>query len=374
MDKTPNLPVGRHRSRLIFGAGAIALCIASILAIATAITCHTSGSVLAPGLSWMPSILYGAILWLWWAGVASLIWRVGRGRSFLFRPSVHNLLLQIALGILASALHLGCLHVATRLMGSVWSAWHVARFDSLQFLEIGRFSLDFLIYALVWSACAIIHMQIAAQREAFHSLELKQQLSAAKLHALQMQLQPHFLFNTLNSITTLVRLERQKEADAMLSHLNAILKATLAASTPEKIPLSQELQTVDSYLAIEQTRFTDRLRIEMKVDPAALDGLVPCFLLQPIVENAIRHGVGHREKGGVIQTSVARNGDRLLLRVTDNGPGRNGNPVSGHGIGLRNTRDRLSHFYPDQYDLTVTEPVNGGYEVSITIPYECRRP
>jgi sensor histidine kinase YesM len=258
-------------------------------------------------------------------------------------------------------------------MGHVWPEWHIARFDTLQFFEIGRFTLDFLIYALIWSACAIIQMQIVAQQEAFQSLELKQQLSAAKLHALQMQLQPHFLFNTLNAITTLVRLGRQKEADTMLSHLNAILKATLATATPEKIPLAQELQTIDSYLAIEQARFTDRLRIEMKVDPAALDGLVPCFLLQPIVENAIRHGIGRREKDGVIQTSVSRNGDRLHLRVVDNGPGLNGKSASGHGIGLKNTRDRLFHFYENHYDLTITEPVNGGYEVSITIPYECGR-
>jgi sensor histidine kinase YesM len=373
MENVPNLPVEVHRSRLIFGAGAIALCIASILAIATAITCHTAGSVLAPGLSWVPSLLYGAVLWLWWAGVAYLLWSAGHRRQSIFQASAGNLAFQILLGILASALHLGSLHLSTRLMGHIWPEWHIARFDTLQFFEIGRFTLDFLIYALIWSACAIIQMQIAAQQEAFHSLELKQQLSTAKLHALQMQLQPHFLFNTLNAITTLVRLGRQKEADTMLSHLNAILKATLATATPEKIPLAQELQTIDSYLAIEQARFTDRLRIEMKVDPAALDGLVPCFLLQPIVENAIRHGIGRREKDGVIQTSVSRNGDRLNLRVIDNGPGLNGKSSSGHGIGLKNTRDRLSHFYENHYDLTISEPLNGGYEVSITIPYECGR-
>ncbi len=217
-------------------------------------------------------------------------------------------------------------------------------------------------------------LRLAAQQDAFHALELQQQLSAAKLHALQMQLQPHFLFNTLNAITTLVRLGRQQEADAMLSHLNAILKATLSTATPEKIPLAQELETIDSYLAIEQARFTNRLRVEMKVDPAALDGLVPCFLLQPIVENAIRHGIGRLEKDGVIQTSVARDGDHLHLRVTDNGPGVNGKSSSGHGIGLKNTRERLAHFYHDHFDLTITEPVNGGYEVAITIPYERRRP
>lgn len=370
MENTSNLRVETRSSRLILGAGAVALCIAIILAIATAFTCHTAGSTVAPGLSWIPSLVYGAVLWLWWAGVTYLLWRVGRDHPFIFQSSVRNLLFQVVLAILTSALHLTSLHLSTRLMGHIWLEWHIARFDMLDFFGIGRFSLDFLVYAVVWSACAIVRMQLLAQQEAFHSLELKQQLSAAKLHALQMQLQPHFLFNTLNGITTLVRSGRQKEADGMLSHLNAILKATLAVSTPEKILLAQELQTIDSYLAIEQARFTDRLRVEMKVDPTALDGLVPCFLLQPIVENAIRHGIGRREKGGVIQTLVSRDGDRLHFCVTDNGPGLKGKSASGHGIGLKNTRERLSHFYQDSYDLTITEPLSGGYAVSITIPYE----
>jgi signal transduction histidine kinase len=372
MEFRRTVAVELHVSRLIFGGGAFALCIASILAIAAAITCHTAGVVLAHGLPWVPSLLYGAVLWLWWAGVAYLVWSAGDRNPALFQASVRNLLLQIVLGISTSALHLGSLHFVTRLMGKLWSQWHIARFDTLTFFEIGRYSLDFLIYALIWAACAIIYMQIATQQETFRSLELQQQLSAARLHALQMQLQPHFLFNTLNAITTLVRLGRQKEAEAMLSHLNAILKATLATATPEKIPLAQELQIIDSYLAIEQARFTDRLRVEMKVDPAALDGLVPCFLLQPIVENAIRHGVGLRERGGVIQTSITRQGEQLHLSVLDNGPGSNGKAAPGHGIGLKNTKDRLSHFYQDRYELTITEPVNGGYEVSITIPYEGR--
>jgi sensor histidine kinase YesM len=217
-------------------------------------------------------------------------------------------------------------------------------------------------------------MQLAAQRHAFQSLELQQQLSTAKLQALQMQLQPHFLFNTLNGITTLVRLGRQKEADTMLSHLNGILKATLSRSNPEKVTLAQELKTIDSYLAIEQTRFADRLRVEMKVDPTALDGLVPCFLLQPIVENAIRHGIGDRERDGIIQTSIARNGNQLQLSVRDNGPGLNGKAPLGHGIGLKNTRERLAHFYQDRYDLSAGEQQNGGWEVLITIPYEKARP
>src|SRR6202035_4347447 len=109
------------------------------------------------------------------------------------------------------------------------------------------------------------------------SLELQRQLSTAHLRALQMQLEPHFLFNTLNAITTLVELGRQKAAAEMLNHLNAILKSTLSRRTPEKVPLSQELELVGNYLAIEQVRFADRLRVQFDVDPCAIDGLVPCF-------------------------------------------------------------------------------------------------
>ena len=292
MEDTPTVPADLPRSRLIFGAGALAVCVASVLAIAAAIECHTAAAVLAPGTTWTPSLLYGSVLWLWWAGVAYLLWQAGRG-SPSDLPIVRN---QSAAsdraGPLATTLHLASLHWSTRLMAYIWSAWRRTGFGGLHFFELGRFTLDFVTYVLVWLACAIVYMQLAAQRHAFQSLELQQQLSTAKLHALQMQLQPHFLFNTLNGITTLVRLGRQKEADTMLSHLNGILKATLSRSTPEKVTLAQELKTIDSYLAIEQTRFADRLRVEMKVDPTALDGLVPCFLLQPIVENAIRHGIG----------------------------------------------------------------------------------
>lgn len=373
MENTPNLPEDVRRSRLIFGAGAVAVCVASVLAIAAAIECHTAASILAPGTTWTPSLLYGAVLWLWWAGVAYFLWQAGRRYPAIFQLSGTNLLRQIGLGVFTTTLHLASLHWSTRLMAYMWSAWRRTGFGGLHFFGWGRFSLDFVTYALLWLACAIVHMQLAAQRQAFQSLELQQQLSATKLHALQMQLQPHFLFNTLNGITTLVRMGRQREADTMLSHLTAILKVTLSRSTPEKITLAQELQTIDSYLAIEQARFADRLRIEMKVDPTALDGLVPCFLLQPLVENAVRHGIGHRERDGIIQTSIARIGDHLQMSVRDNGPGSNGKSASGHGIGLKNTRERLSHFYRDRYDLTISEPASGGWEVSITIPYEKAR-
>jgi LytS/YehU family sensor histidine kinase len=206
-------------------------------------------------------------------------------------------------------------------------------------LNVNRFGIEILIYGFVFGIAGIVRYQLRAQSDAMRSLELQRQLSAAHLRALQMQLEPHFLFNTLNAITTLVELGRQKQAAEMLTHLNAILKSTLKRTTPEKVPLSQELEIIESYLAIEQVRFADRLHIEIKVDPGALDGLVPCFLLQPIVENAIRHGITSCENAGLVEASVRREGHSLHLRVRDTGPGISELPQNGHGIGLKNTRE-----------------------------------
>jgi sensor histidine kinase YesM len=289
-------------------------------------------------------------------------WEVG------FRPSGRTIMEHLGGASVLAAAHLTLLQHTLWALSWFWPAW--GRGDGrLDVQTLERFGVELAIYGFTGGVCAFLHSQMQTQQK----LEIERQLTQAQLKALQMQMEPHFLFNTLNAITTLVRTARQKEADATLTHLNTILKATLSSSTPEKIPLSQELQTVDHYLAIEQTRFADRLRVEMKVDPTALDGLVPCFLLQPIVENAIRHGIAQRERDGLIQASVARNGAELRLNVRDNGPGMNAKSASGHGIGLKNTKQRLTHFYQDRYDLTVSEPPGGGYEVSITIPYERAR-
>lgn len=320
----------------------------------------------------LPSLGYGMVLWLWWGCVASILWKVGARKPSMLRFSARTAPLHLLAACALGSVHLLLLG-STCFMNKDWAAHGTAAFTLLQLFNINRFGLELLLYGFIVGIAGIVHLQVQAQREAMRSIELQQQLSAAHLQALQMQLEPHFLFNTLNAITTLVELGRQQEAAETLSHLNAILKTTLKRSTPEKIPLSQELEMVENYLAIEQIRFADRLKVEIKVDPNALDGLVPCFLLQPIVENAIRHGISHREEDGIIHASIERSGNRLHLRVRDNGPGLNGNSQPGHGIGLRNTEDRLSHFYPKEYGMNVREPESGGFEVSITVPYE-RKP
>lgn len=251
-----------------------------------------------------------------------------------------------------------------------WRGLYTAHAIWTSQLHINRFGLEILIYGFVFGIIGIGQFQIRAQRDAMEALSLQKQLSEAQLRALQMQLEPHFLFNTLNPVTTLVELGRQKEASEMLSHLNAILKSTFSRRTPEKVPLSQELKTVENYLAVEQIRFVDRVRIEIKVDPGALDSLVPCFLLQPIVENAIRHGIARSENEGVVEASAWRVGRDVHLRVRDTGGGYGAGSHNGHGIGLSNTRERLKHFYQDAYLVNAQPLEAGGFEVNITIPYE----
>jgi LytS/YehU family sensor histidine kinase len=311
----------------------------------------------------------GAVTWVWWGCVTSAIWKLGQyfplTSSFSPKAISIHLLVGSALGV-AHLLLLGSLG----LTGGGWQAPATTLSIWTMPFNINRFGIELLLYGFVFGNAGIVQFQIRAQRDAMKSLELQKQLSAAHLRVLQLQLEPHFLFNTLNAISTLIELGRSKEAAEMLSHLNAILKTTLNRTTPEKVPLWQELETIENYLAIEQIRFADRLRIEIKVEPGALVGLVPCFLLQPIVENAIRYGIANGEDEGLVEATARWDGRNLYLRVRDSGRVLSGLSQHGHGIGLRNTRERLAHFYQDEFAMKAQPLDTGGFEVAITIPYE----
>jgi Histidine kinase len=343
-------------------SGLIVIGLSSVLlALATANECH---SIFYP-----PSLLYGLVLWGWWGCIGGTLWSGGFRRPGIvgFAPSA--LAIHLVIGCTLGVAHLlllgslGFMGADWRIHASPYQVW-------TSLLNINRFGIEILIYGFVLGMIGIMQFQMRAQRDAMKALELQKQLSEAQLRALQMQLEPHFLFNTLNAITTLVELGRQEQAVEMLEHLNSILKSTLKRTTPEKVLLSEELEVVENYLAIEQVRFADRLRIEIKVEPAALDSLVPCFLLQPIVENAIRHGIAQCESNGLVEATARRDGNLLRLQVKDSGTGRNGRAKPGNGIGLKNTRDRLSHFYQDGYVMQAEPLSTGGFEVAIAIPYE----
>ena len=342
-------------------ANVIIFCAAGALAVATAIECQS--------LTHLPSLLYGAVLWGWWGCIASALWRRAREAPLSPIVSARAVATQLLVGSALGLTHL----VLLASLGFTAAGWHahataVSVLTSM--LDLNRFGMELLLYGFLLGITLVVRFQLRAQHDTITALELQRQLSAAHLRTLQMQLEPHFLFNTLKAITTLVELDRSKQAAEMLRHLNSILKGTLKRTTPEKVPLSQELEMMENYLAIEQVRFADRLRVEIKVEPGALNGLVPCFLLQPIVENAIRHGISHCENQGLVQASVRRDGPSLRLCVRDSGTSQKRAPQPGHGIGLRNTRERLAHFYQDNYAMTAEPLEFGGFEVAITIPYE----
>jgi hypothetical protein len=351
-------------------ARAVPLVIAAILAAATAIECHARATGIDSFPAWGISLGYGCLLWLWWALVIDLLWRAGARWPSALRVSLPTVGVQVLLALGVVVAHLGLLQAAKDWIVIAGPKAVSDEYRGLSFFCLPRLGMELLIYGLIWLACVAVRGQLASQRDSMRSLELERQLSSAHLRALQMQLEPHFLFNTLNAVTTLMELDRREEALATLGHLNTVLKTVLKRDTPSKIPLVQELEIVESYLAIERVRFADRLRVDLNLDPGALDGLVPCFLLQPIVENAIRHGIAQCEKDGCIETSAKRVGTRMQLLVRDNGPGLNGRVNPGFGVGLINTRERLIHFYKDDYELRTAQPESGGFEVSITIPYE----
>jgi len=343
---------------------AVIFSLAAVLGLATAAECHSVTS--------LPSLFYGGVLWLWWGCIASGMWKLSKRLPFASHFSLRVISIQLLAGSVVGVIHL-------LLLGSLgftdpkWQAHASALSVWTGLFSINRFGIEVLLYGFLYGMVGTVQFQIRAQQDALKSIELQKQLSTAHLRALQMQMEPHFLFNTLNAITTLVEFGRQKEALATLSHLNAILQSTLQRTTPEKVPLSQELEMMENYLAIEQVRFADRLRIEIKVEPGALDGLVPCFLLQPIVENAIRHGIANCESEGLVEASARRDGSDgslLLLQVRDSGSGLKAPQQNGHGIGLKNTRERLAHFYRDSYSMKAQPVESGGFEVAISIPYE----
>jgi signal transduction histidine kinase len=347
--------------KLGFRVQAIIFSAAAVLALTTASECHS--------ITHWPSLLFGVMFWGWWGVIGGALWRLGERRPFVSSFSPRAICLHVVAGTALGVAHLLLLGSLAFIVPEWRSTASAFAIWTAQF-HLNRFGLEFLIYGFIFGITAVVQFQIRAQRAAMHALELQRQLSAAHLHALQMQLEPHFLFNTLNAITTLVELGRQEAAAEMLGHLNAILKNTLARAAPEKVPLSQELEFVGNYLAIEQVRFADRLRVLFNVDPSALDGLVPNFLLQPIVENAIRHGIAQCEHAGVVEASARRFGDELHMVVRDTGPGMEYVQLQGHGIGLSNTRERLAHFYAEGYTMHAQRLHTGGFEVAITIPYE----
>lgn len=243
--------------------------------------------------------------------------------------------------------------------------------EGVQFL--GSILLTFSLL-VAWSALYYsINYYLLLEESSDRLLRLEHQASAAQLAMLRYQLNPHFLFNTLNSISTLVLLKQTDQANAMLSRLSSFLRYTLINEPTAQVTIAQEVETLKLYLEIEKMRFEARLRPCFDIDPGASQARLPSLLLQPLVENAIKYAVTPQEEGADIEIAARRLGDRVVITVTDTGPGSEDHWVKAQqstGVGLANIRDRLSQAYGAEHRFETESNNEGGFRVTIEIPYQ----
>jgi sensor histidine kinase YesM len=286
-----------------------------------------------------------------------------------------NLLIHLAISCLLSLFQLSIYVFVRQLLpgglSQTQSLW-----QSFQYLLVSTTHENLLIYwALLGLAHAINYYRRFRERERraaqleLESAQLETQLTRAQLDALKMQLHPHFLFNTLNSISVLMQ-EDVAAANQMLVRLSDLLRLALKNTDAQEVPLKQELDFLRSYLEIEQTRFQDRLQVKIQVDAETLDACVPNLILQPLVENCIRHAVSPKAEASTIEICAARLNGHLELVVRDDGAGLPESNGNTKGIGLANTRTRLEKLYGSNHEFELAPATGGGLQVTISIPFQ----
>ena len=260
---------------------------------------------------------------------------------------------------------------------SIIETWSVSTFLKPNFRPVGleylsAILLDFAILA-AWTALYYgINYFLLLEAEIRQREKLEGQASTAQLAMLRYQLNPHFLFNTLNSISTLVLLKQTERANAMLARLSSFLRYTLANEPTAKVTLAQEVETLKLYLEIEKMRFEDRLRPHFRIESETIGARLPSLLLQPLIENAIKYAVTPAENGADIWITATREGQAVRLEVADNGNGDGAEIAASPstGVGLANIRDRLSQAYGGANRFETRQNERGGFSVIIEIPFE----
>jgi len=313
--------------------------------------------------SFRHEFLVASTEWYVWAALTPLVLLLCR-RRITAQNWISAVALHVAASVLISLLQLA---IQVRLNFLVNSGYSLGYWKVLYFFATYKLHINLLTYWVIVALNHGIHYYEQARSRELAWARMETDLANAQLQALNMKLHPHFLFNTLHSISTLIS-DDPKAAQEMVLKLGDLLRATLSKIETPEVPLGQELELLDCYLSIEQTRFKDRLKVSKEIDPAALSCAVPTMVLQPLVENAVRHGIGKHKQADEISIVGRRENGRLLLEVR-NRTGRieNGGDTP-RGIGLSNTRARLEQLYTDAYSLEISNREGGGVAVSLSLP------
>lgn len=263
--------------------------------------------------------------------------------------------------------------MALRSAVAEWQGWAagrpVAYGEVFRLLLVKTWHFNLLIYWVIVIALQAVGFYRESQDRARRALELEKRLTEARLMALQMQLNPHFLFNALNGIATLMHRDVDT-ADRMLVRLAELLRMSLEKTGAQEVPLRQEMELLNRYLDIERLRFGERLAVKVDVSEEALEAKVPTLVLQPLVENALQHGLRSTAQRGTVEVFGRRDGEMLTLEVRDNGTGLKDGTPARNGVGLGNTRARLQQLYGEKQSFAIANRPEGGVQVRLTLPFQ----
>ena len=359
------MPASRTLSRLLPRAAGI-VAFWTLVGLAFASQFYLSSTLLGRSITWGQAISYSLADWYVWAFLSVPILKLAHrfppeGGKPWRTAGVH----------LVAALVASLVYVVIRaLVGQVQL---VLLDEPATFGEIFRpllvktFPFNLLVYGVIISVSHAIDYYRKYHERTVHTLELEKHLAEARLQALLRQLKPHFLFNTLNGIASLMHSDVDA-ADRMLVRLGELLRLTMSHPGQPLTSLREEIAFIEKYLEIERIRFRDRLTVAFEIEPAALDAEVPSLLLQPLVENAIRHGIEPQARPGHLILTARRTPGALELEVRDNGAGRPAGGFTREGIGVGNTRARLRELYGERFRFELANHPAGGLVVRVTLP------
>jgi two-component system LytT family sensor kinase len=351
-------------SKTILGRSLLALCIWTAIAFIFALPS------LPAAANWQVPVLGSLAQWWAWGLVTPLIIATDRRMPFSVKQLPRRFLAHLLPSLLFTSIYIYVFGAFGALFGrGSWSA--LLNTKLLENALKGMFPWSWLVYWLILGAWQVYQYYEHYLSSELRVERLERRFSEARLNALRMQLDPHFLFNALNTISSQVERD-PKLARRMIGHLGDLLRLSLESKDRQEVPLADELAFLDHYLAIQKIRFGDNLKIDIHIAPEVKFALVPCLIVQPLVENAIRHGISSRASGGTVRISARSMDSRLDVRVTDDGVGL----PSGwqletcKGLGLSITRERIASLHPDgQSQFAVGRGENGdGTEARISLP------